>query len=146
MQKTLILFKPDALERNVVGAILARFETAGLHLEDCRYLRPSESFLSRHYADLKIRHPRAFARAIAYLKDKPFVAAVLSGLNAVQKVRNLTGPTDCLNAPPGTIRGDYSSDGLALADVEDRATYNLIHASDSEESAAREIALWFPRA
>jgi len=146
MQQTLILFKPDALERGLVGAILSRFEQAGLRIENCRLVRPGESLLTRHYAELKARHPEVFASALLHFRDKPFAAMILSGRNAVQKVRRLTGPTDSLDAPPGTIRGDYGSDSLPLSKSEHRVTFNLIHASDSDESAAREIALWFPRA
>jgi len=146
MQQTLILCKPDALERGLVGTILSRFEQAGLRVEDCRLIRPDESRLTRHYAELKARHPEVFARALLQFKDRPFVALILSGPNAVQKVRRLTGPTDSLEAPPGTIRGDYGSDSLPLSKSEHRVTFNLLHASDSDESAAREIALWFPKA
>jgi nucleoside-diphosphate kinase len=146
MQPTLILFKPDALERGLVGAILNRFEQAGLRVEDCRWVRPDESLLARHYAELKTRHPEVFARALAHFKDQPFVAMILSGPNAVQKVRRLTGPTDSLEALPGTVRGDYGSDSLPLSKSEHRVTFNLIHASDSQETAAQEIALWFPKA
>lgn len=145
MQRTLILFKPDALERRLVGQILARFERAGLGVEDCRRVVPNAAFLEVHYADLGRRHPKAFGRTVASLKDKPFVAVILAGLNAIPKVRALTGGTDSLAAAPGTVRGDFGSDSLARADVENRATHNLMHASDSEESAAREIALWFPK-
>jgi nucleoside-diphosphate kinase len=143
MQKTLILFKPDALERGVVGAILSRFETAGFQMEQCRLLRPPLPLLQEHYADLKDRHPSAFERTTRYYDGRPFLAMVLSAPNGITKARAMAGPTDPSKAPPGTIRGDFSSDTIERADAEGRATFNLIHASDSEASAAREMALWF---
>ena len=143
MQKTLILLKPDALERGLAGAILARFEAAGMRIENCRYLRPTLQQLETHYADLKGRNPRAFERTTVTLQNKPFVAIILSGRNAILKVRALTGPTDPLKAPAGTIRGDFGNDTIEKADAENRTTSNLIHAADSEASVAHESAVWF---
>lgn len=143
MQRTLILVKPDAIERGLVGAILARFEAAHLRVENCRWVCPSLSLLETHYADLQERNARAFARTTQSLQNQPFIAVILSGPNAIQKVRTLTGPTEPLNAPPGTIRGDLGNDTIAQADAENRTTNNLVHASDSEASVARETALWF---
>jgi nucleoside-diphosphate kinase len=143
MQKTLILLKPDAIERGLTGAILARFEAAGLRLENCRHVRPTLSQLELHYADLRSANERAFRRTTASLENQPFIAVILAGPNAIRKVRAMTGSTDPVKAPAGTIRGDYGSDTIEQADAEDRATYNLIHAADSEASVAREAAIWF---
>jgi|WetSurMetagenome_2_1015567.scaffolds.fasta_scaffold780360_1 nucleoside-diphosphate kinase len=142
-EKTLVLLKPDAVERNLIGALIQRFEQAGLKVGNCRWLLPSRAMLSTHYADLKKKNPRAFARTVASLAGKPFLAVRLSGPNAILKTRALVGPTDPLKAPAGTIRGDYGADSIDLADQEDRATDNLVHASDSPASAKRELALWF---
>ncbi len=146
IQRTLILLKGDAIEGGLVGVILARFERAGLRIENCRYTRPDLALLEQHYVDLKARHPRAFERTSRYLVGRPLIAMILAGPNAIQKARTLTGATDSLAASPGTIRGDYSSDSLALADQQDRATLNLVHAADSEAAAERELAMWFPDA
>ena len=143
MQTTLILLKPDAIERGLTGAILARFEAAGLRLENCRHVRPTLSQLELHYADLRSANERAFRRTTASLANQPFIAVILAGPNAIRKVRAMTGSTDPVKAPAGTIRGDYGSDTIEQADAEDRATYNLIHAADSEASVAREAAIWF---
>jgi nucleoside-diphosphate kinase len=143
MQKTLILLKPDAIERGLAGAILARFEAAGLRLENCRQVRPTLSQLELHYAELRSVNERAFQRTTASLENRPFVAVLLAGPNAIVKVRAMTGPTDPVKAPAGTIRGDFGCDTIALADAEDRATDNLIHAADSEASVVRESAIWF---
>jgi len=99
--------------------------------------------VEKHYADLKVKNPRAFDRNTRYLAGRNAFALVLSGVNAIAKVRMLIGPTEPATAPAGTIRGDLSSDTIKLADAEDRGLYNLVHAADSPESAKKEIALWF---
>ncbi len=143
MQKTLILLKPDAIERGLAGAILARFEAASLRLENCRLVCPSLPQLEAHYADLRQREATAFQRTTASLQGKPFLAVVLTGPNAIHKARALSGPTDPSTAPAGTIRGDFGYDSIQQADAEHRATFNLVHAADSEAAVAREIAIWF---
>jgi nucleoside-diphosphate kinase len=144
MEQTLFLFKPDALERGLVGIILNRLERAGLRIVNCGYFCPDIDFLKRHYADLENRNPVAFERSTRCMADKPFLAFVFEGINAVQKIRAFVGATDPCKAPLGTIRGDFSSDSFEQADRENRATLNLVHASDSRETAEQEIALWFP--
>lgn len=143
MQRTLILLKHDAIDRGLVGEILARFEKANLRVENCRFLQPDIGHWQRHYADLKARQPAAFERTTRYLAGQPVVAVILAGNNAIQKARSLIGVTDPLKAAPGTLRGDWGNDSIALADAEDRATANLVHAADSEAAVASEIALWF---
>lgn len=143
MQKTLILFKPDALERGLVGAIMERFERAGLRVERAQLFKPTLAHMEAHYADLKKSHPDAFTRTTAYLADKPFLAMILAGPNAIAKVRQLLGPTDPQAAPPGSIRGDFGNDSLKTANQEQRATMNLVHAADSEASVQHEARLWF---
>ncbi len=143
MQRTLILLKPDALERGLAGAILARFEAAGLRVEQARLVRPSLALLRAHYADLRQRDARAYARTTRSLRGQPFLALLLAGPNAIQKVRALTGSTDPASAPAGTIRGDFACDSIRQADAENRATFNLVHAADSPAAVKRETALWF---
>ncbi len=143
MQKTLILLKPDALERGLVGMILARFEAAGFQIEDSRMAQPTLATLQTHYADLKEKNLAAFERTTRYYAGRKFLALVLTAPNAIAKARAMAGPTDPSVASAGTIRGDFSSDSIAAADAGNRATANLLHASDSPASAEREIALWF---
>jgi nucleoside-diphosphate kinase len=143
MQQTLILLKCDAVERGLVGTILERFERTGLRISDCRQLCPGLEKWQEHYAELQSRNARAFERSTQFLAGKPVIAAILTGPNAILKVRSLCGATDPLKALAGTIRGDYSLDAFEQADAENRSTLNLVHASDSEASAAREIAIWF---
>jgi nucleoside-diphosphate kinase len=142
-ERTLLLFKPDALARGLVGAILQRFEAAGLQPMEFRRTLFDVDRLEKHYAELRIKHPRAYERNAGYLPGKPVLAVILEGTDAVAKVRRLVGPTEPATAPPGTIRGDYSSDTIALADAENRGLRNLVHAADSVESAEREIRIWF---
>jgi nucleoside-diphosphate kinase len=143
MQRTLILLKPDAVERGLAGAILGRLENALLRVENARLVRPDLDQLQEHYAELRRRDERAFERTTRSLAGKPFLALLLAGPNAIQKARALAGPTDPLAAPPGTIRGDFGNDTIQQADAEDRTTLNLVHAADSEASVSRETAIWF---
>ncbi len=143
MEKTLILLKPDCIERGLAGEALRRFENAALRIVEARLARPSLEQLRRHYADLESRDERAFLRTTASLAGKAFLAVVLEGANAIRKGRLLTGPTEPLTAPCGTIRGDFGNDSLRDADAENRATRNLVHAADSKESVAREMSIWF---
>lgn len=143
IEETLVLIKPDALERGLAGEIINRFERAGLSLRNVRWTRPRQAEVEKHYSDLKLRNARAFDRNTRYLAGKEALALVLSGANAIAKVRALIGPTEPASAPPGTIRGDFSSDTIRLADAEDRGLLNLVHAADSPDSAKREIAIWF---
>ncbi len=145
IQQTLVLLKPDAIDRALVGRIIERFERAGLAIEAIRLTRPDRELLRRHYADLEPRNPAAFVKNTNYLAGKPMIAMVLSGVQAIQKVRALIGPTEPASAPPGTIRGDFSCDTIRHADSLDRGLYNLAHASDSDEAARREIEVWFPK-
>ncbi len=142
-ERTLILLKPDALRRRLLGEILHRFERAGLEIHDIRRVEFTSARLEQHYAELRLKNPRAYDRNARYLAGQTGFAVVLSGIHAIAKTRSLTGPTEPAAAPPGTIRGDYSSDTIAIADAQDRGLHNLIHAADSPEAAAREIALWF---
>ena len=142
-EETLILIKPDTLERGLVGEVLRRFESAGLRIRNIRYVCPDLEKVETHYADLKARNPRAFDRNTRYLAGKNAIAVVLSGVKAITKARTLIGSTEPAAAPPGTIRGDLSSDTIALADAEDRGLFNLVHAADSPDSARREIEHWF---
>jgi nucleoside-diphosphate kinase len=142
-ERTLILLKPDAVRRGLVGEILQRFERAGLQILDIRRVKLTAERLEQHYAELKAKNPRAYDRNARYLSNHVGIAVVLSGTHAIAKARQLAGPTEPASAPPGTIRGDYSSDTIAIADAQDRGLHNLIHAADSSEAAARETALWF---
>lgn len=142
-ERTLVLMKPDAVSRRLIGELLQRFERAGLQIQEMKRVKFTVARLEQHYAELKVKNFRAYDRNARYLADQEGIAMILSGIHAVAKVRQLVGPTEPASAPPGTIRGDYSSDTIAIADAQDRGLHNLVHAADSPEAAARETALWF---
>ena len=131
-ERTLVLIKPDAVARGLVGEVIGRFERKGLTI-DTMVLRDMDAALAdRHYAE---HVSKAFYPPLKeFMTNGPLVAMILSGDQAVEVVRGLVGATDGRKAAPGTIRGD-----LSLSNQR-----NLVHASDSVDSAAREIALWFP--
>ena len=131
--RTLVLFKPDAVERGLVGTILARFEAKGLRLVTLDHRMLDDDTLSRHYAE-HVGKP-FYADLVAFMSRGPVVALVLEGPeNTWEVVRTMMGTTNPRNAAPGTIRGDL---GIQL-------TENLVHGSDSLESAAREVSIFFP--
>jgi len=141
MEKTLVLIKPDGVERNLVGEIIRRFEAGGLSVRNMRMVAPSREFVKTHYA--MHRDKPFFDMLIDYLAGKPVVAMVLEGRDAVSHVRKIVGATDPSAAEKGTIRGDLGSDSREKADKERRSIYNLIHASGTKEEAEAEIKLWF---
>jgi nucleoside-diphosphate kinase len=143
-EDTLVLLKPDAIAGGRCGEVLARLERSGLRITHAREVRLTRALLARHYAELREKLPAAYARNARYMNGRTVLAFILRGPNAIAKTRALAGPTDPLKAPAGTIRGDLSSDSIALADAMDRGVFNLIHASDSPASARREIRIWFP--
>lgn len=133
MDRTLVICKPDAVERSLVGEIIARLERKGLTLVACELRRIDEATATRHYAEHEGK--KFFADLVKFITRSPSVVLVVEGPSGTWSVvRKLMGPTDPAEAPPGTIRGDL---GILL-------TENLIHGSDSSESADREIALFFP--
>jgi nucleoside-diphosphate kinase len=130
--RTLILVKPDAFERGLTGEVLARFERKGLSIVALRLLTADDDIANRHYAE-HVDKP-FFGELVEFITEGPLVAAVLEGVEAVAAARQLIGATNPVEAAAGSIRGDY---GLEV-------TFNLVHGSDSDESAAREIEIWFP--
>ena len=133
IQKTLIILKPDCMEKNLAGTVLARFEAAGLSLAACKMIRLDDALVCSHYAHLTEKP--FFGFLSNWMKSRPVVVAVVRGENAIDKVRELLGPTKSADAPAGTIRGDFGDKEII--------TYNVCHASDGEASAAAEIARFF---
>lgn len=131
MQRTLILLKPDCVQRRLVGAIIQRFEQKGLRLMALKLVQASGDLAEKHYA---VHKGKPFHEALLkFLASGPTVALVWEGREAVAVARTLIGATDGTKAPPATIRGDFA---LSVQN-------NLVHGSDSVENAASEIALWF---
>jgi len=132
VQRTLIVLKPDAVQRAIAGELLARFERRGLRIAALRLVNVERSVAEQHYAVHKGKF--FYEDLVTTITASPVVAAVLEGPNAIAVVRAMVGATRPHEAAPGTIRGDYALVGLR----------NLVHASDAPETAASEIALWFP--
>lgn len=147
MEQTLIIFKPDAVQREVVGEILMRFERAGLKIVAAKMLLPSEEHFHKHYEDIgkmiSRRGQKTFDVTLKYVQGGPVIAMVLEGIEAVTLVRKMIGTTEPKAAAPGTIRGDYAHMSFAYADKESIGVPNLLHASGSEDEAKQEIAHWF---
>ena len=132
MSQTLILVKPDAFERALTGEVLARFERKGLRIAALKKLTATEQIANEHYAEHKEKP--FFGELVEFITGGPLVAAVLEGPEAVVAARQLIGATNPVEAAPGSIRSDFPLE----------VTFNMVHGSDSDESAAREIAIWFP--
>jgi nucleoside-diphosphate kinase len=131
MQQTLVLLKPDCVQRRLVGTIIQRLEQKGLRLVALKLVQTSREVAEKHYAVHKGKP--FYASLVEFVTSGPTVAMVWEGREAVTVVRTLMGPTDGTKAPPATIRGDFA---LSVQN-------NLVHGSDSSENAAAEIAIWF---
>ena len=130
-ERTLVLIKPDAMQRRLAGEILARFEQRGLDVRAAKLVHVDEALAGEHYDEH--REKPFFGELVEFITSSPTLALVLEGESAVKVVRTTMGSTNPVDSAPGTIRGDLA---LAMPD-------NLVHGSDSLESAEREIALWF---
>ena len=132
VEQTLVLIKPDAVQRGLAGDILGRFERRGLVIRDARFVTVDRELAERHYAE----HAEKpfFGELVEFITSAPTLALALDGESAISVVRTTIGATNPADAAPGTIRGDLA---LAMPD-------NLVHGSDSPESAERELELWFP--
>ena len=136
IEETLVLIKPDGVARNLTGEILRRIEAKGYALVDLRMLQPDRALLAEHYAEHEGKP--FYEPLVEFMESGPVVAARVAGNRVIEGFRALAGTTDPTTAAPGTIRGDLGRDwGL-------RVQQNLVHGSDSTESAERELALWFP--
>lgn len=169
-EKTLVLIKPDGVQRSLIGEVIKRYESCGLKLVALKMLIPSQKLALKHYSidpewafktgtksieaatargeKLWTDDPVKYAEKIretlkVYMASGPIVAMVWQGMNAVGVVRKITGSTEPLNSVPGTIRGDYTIDSYSAADGDKRAVRNIIHASGSVEEAKAEMAIWF---
>lgn len=131
MEKTLIILKPDAFEKRKVGATISRFENAGFNIVAAKMMQLSSELLREHYAH--IADKPFFPRIEDFMSSRPVLVMIVEGESAIQRGRNLIGPTNSLAAPAGTIRGDWGTDMML----------NIIHASDGEENAVAEIKRFF---
>ena len=131
MQKTFVIFKPDCMEKRLVGTVLSRFEAAGFAIVGCKMARLTPALLREHYAH--VADKPFYPEIEQFMSSRPVIMAALQGDDVVQKVRDLLGPTDSRKAPKGTIRGDFGTEMMK----------NVVHASDSDENAKIELARFF---
>jgi nucleoside-diphosphate kinase len=169
MERSLIVFKPDVVQRQIVGEILQRFERKGFKIIGMKMVNPSKDLIGKHYSNnkdylestgSKVRKGaeergekvkesdyelglRVRDWCIEYLTCGPVIAMVLEGWHVIELVRKALGSTNPRTADIGTIRSDYTPDSYVFADMQGRVTRTMVHASDSRESAKREIPLWF---
>ncbi|MEX2090858.1 MAG: nucleoside-diphosphate kinase [Candidatus Paceibacterota bacterium] len=132
-EKTLVILKPDAVHRGIVGEILDRFEQKGIRPVGMKMIKMSDLLLDRHYAQHKGKH--FLSNLKKFMKSLPVVLVVLEGLDVIRVVRTMCGPTDGKNAPPGTIRGDYSMSTSAT----------IVHSSEDLKASKREIDIFFKK-
>jgi nucleoside-diphosphate kinase len=132
LERTLVLVKPDGMQRGLAGEIVARFERRGLRLRGAKLLKISRATAGKHYAEHKGKP--FYEELVSFITSGPTLALAVEGESAVRVVRTMMGATNPLDSAPGTIRGDYATE----------LSQNIIHGSDSKESARRELALFFP--
>lgn len=146
-ERTLIIFKPDAVQRGIVGEILSRFEKVGLKIVAAKMLKPDYDHYFHHYENIgkmiSRRGQKAFDVTLEMMNLGPVIAFVLEGVEAISLVRKMVGETEPKKALPGTVRGDYAHMSFIHADKNDIGVPNIIHASGNEEEAKAEIAHWF---
>lgn len=168
-ERTLVLLKPDAVQRNLIGEIISRFERVGLKIIALKLVRPTQEQAHKHYvkneAEIEALGQRSIEgkkkagmevndnpkelgqfivdKLIEFLMSAPVVALVLEGHQAIKITRKLVGSTEPLNSDVGTIRGDFTLDSYLIADAHQRAVRNLVHASANEQDAQYEIPVWF---
>ena len=147
MEKTLVVLKPDSVQRGVVGEIITRFEKAGLKILAIKMIEPNEDHYFEHYETIgqviSRRGQKVFDDNLEFMRAGPVVAIVLEGVEAVSLVRKMVGDTEPKASSPGTIRGDYAHMSYGHANEHGVGIPNLIHASGSNEEAKLEITLWF---
>ena len=169
MERSLVLVKPDGVEKHVIGAVISRFESSGFRIVALKMVRPTKAIAEKHYVLEKSWYENMWSNTKKSYEEKglqvketalemgtrvrnalmeeltrgPVVAIVVEGKNVISEIRKIAGATNPKKADPSTIRGMYSTDSYESADKEGRAVRNIVHASDSVESANREIGVWF---
>jgi nucleoside-diphosphate kinase len=147
VQKTLIVFKPDAVQRGIVGEIITRFERAGLKMVAMKMVSPDEKHFHEHYEGISKLISRwgeeIYHITLSHMTEGPVIAIVLEGVEAVQHVRKMVGTTDPKDSAPGTIRGDFTHVTRSYTNERSGTLPNILHASGDPSEAEKEIALWF---
>ncbi len=140
-ERTFVLVKPDGVKRGLIGEVLKRYENAGLQIAAAKLISCSKELAEKHYGEHKGKE--FFKPLTEFLTSGPSLALALEGSQAIDVVRKINGDTEPKSAAPGTIRGDFTHMGYARCPELNGTIYNVVHASDSPESARRELNLWF---
>jgi nucleoside-diphosphate kinase len=144
IERTLVLLKPDAVARGLVGRIITRFEDAALKIVGIKMKLMDPEFTRKHYFDLEDRAGSDIYNTTAgFMQSGPVIALAIEGVDVVAKVRKIIGGTFPDQAPPGTVRGDFAHQTKASSEVSGKAVMNLVHASGNSEEAKYEVELWF---
>ncbi|MBR3164529.1 nucleoside-diphosphate kinase [Candidatus Saccharibacteria bacterium] len=147
IQRSLVLMKPDAVQRGIVGEILSRFERVGLKIVATKMVNPDKEHYYKHYEGISKmvsrRGQATFDRTLSFMTQGPVIAFVFEGVEAVPLIRKIVGSTEPMAAQMGTIRGDYAHMTFGYADAHETGVPNLIHASGNAEEAEQEVAHWF---
>lgn len=147
MERTLVVLKPDAVQRGIVGEIITRFERAGLTTVAMKMVWPGEDHFHKHYEGIggliSRRGEDIYNVTLAAMIESPVIAFVLEGIDVIEHVRKMVGATDPKDSAPGTIRGDFTHISRAYAVANDMTLPNILHASADADEAALEIPLWF---
>jgi nucleoside-diphosphate kinase len=145
IERTLVILKPDAIQRSFSGRIMSRFEDSGLKIVGMKMVWVDKKFALKHYTEDLAKRAGAHVREMIseFLTTGPVIAFVLEGVHAIENTRKLVGSTEPKAAAPGTIRGDFSHMSYSYADAKKVPVKNLVHASSSKEDAKAEIKLWF---
>lgn len=143
-ERTLVLIKPDGVQRGLIGEIIRRFENVGLKIIAMKLTKIDEDFAKKHYFDVADRHSEKILKSnVDFVTSGPVIAIILEGVDAIGVVRKIVGNTEPKSADIGTIRGDFTHMSYGHADEKSIAAKNVVHASSSKEDAEREISLWF---
>ncbi len=144
IERTLVLLKPDAVQRGIVGQIITRFENAGLKIVGMKMVWANGDLAKKHYFDVAERHSEKILMALVkYLKEGPIIAMAVEGVSAISFVRKMAGSTYPNQAIPGSIRGDFAHISKDYANANDKKVGNLVHSSANSEEAKYEVELWF---
>ncbi|MBL8160021.1 nucleoside-diphosphate kinase [Candidatus Saccharibacteria bacterium] len=147
IQRTLIVLKPDTIQRGLVGEIITRLERAGLKIVGMKMVAPDEEHFHKHYEGISKLISRwgeeIYHITLSQMTESPVIAMVIEGVEAVEHVRKMVGKTDPKDSQPGTIRGDYTHITRAYTNPRGKTLPNILHASGDAEEAAQEVPLWF---
>jgi|SRR3989344_881179 len=145
IEQTLVLIKPDGVQRGLIGEVIKRFEQRGLKIVGLKLTKVDKNFSQKHYTqDIEKRRGKHVRdQLIDFITSDPVVAMVIQGVDAVENVRKICGETESKSAAPGTIRGDFSHASFSHADEKKTALRNVVHASSNKTEAKQEVALWF---